>query len=605
MPVGSPALLPAFDAAPAFQRFALGLGPGVAPENSWLWSGLPLAVFVLGLALLSLWYRSLRKEIRRRKTTEAALTDSVLRYCHLVQAIPHGIIEINRDLQVTYCNLPLARMLGYELRELTGRPLADLVADDMVLTEIRARLGQGGGYINRPLQLRDKLQRLFDVQFALDLVDPQKKEDQVIIVTDLTRQQQAERALRESEAFYRNTFDNIRAGVVHLGGEGAILRVNRFMCEMLGYSEVEFSRLTFVQITHAEDRSISEELLQQLQSGECGHYSLAKRYLKKSGEPVWAMVTVSRQQQPGGEAGYVVVVQDIDEFKHQQDEVAETSQNLEAIIEKRTTELQQRVDEVEKLNLAMTSLADDLQYSNIELAQQRKNLKAANAELEAFAYSVSHDLRAPLRHISGFVAMLQEQATCQLDAGARAQLDKIAVSAEKMGKMIDDLLLFSRAGRTELLMTPVDMDLLVREVRAEIDENYPQLAIEWRVEPLPQVRGDVSALRQVVVNLLDNAAKYSSNNTHPRITVNATRTADEVIIAIRDNGVGFDPQYADRLYKVFQRLHREDEFSGTGIGLATVRRIIGRHGGWVKGESQPGAGACFSFVLKAHDGGAS
>jgi light-regulated signal transduction histidine kinase (bacteriophytochrome) len=201
------------------------------------------------------------------------------------------------------------------------------------------------------------------------------------------------------------------------------------------------------------------------------------------------------------------------------------------------------------------------------------------------------------------VSVLRDKSAEQLDDNARRYLDKISDSAEKMGKMIDDLLSFSRVGRAEMMKVPIDMHQLVMEVRRDIDENYPQPPIDWRVGSLPRVKGDVTALRQVVVNLLDNAAKYSSQGENPRIEVMAERLDGGVVFSIRDNGVGFDPTYAEKLFKVFQRLHREDEFAGTGIGLASVRRIIQRHGGWVTGESEPGQGACFRFTLPEDSGG--
>ncbi len=258
-------------------------------------------------------------------------------------------------------------------------------------------------------------------------------------------------------------------------------------------------------------------------------------------------------------------------------------------IQKRTAQLDVRVKEAEKLNAEMMEVVADLRISN--------------QELEAFTSTVSHDLRAPLRHISGFVAILQERKGLQLDDGARNYLMKISGSAEKLGTMIDDLLAFSRAGRTEVMMVSVDMNQLFREVRTEIDEIYRSPVIRWQIGELPPVRADVGTLRQVVVNLLDNAAKYSEKEDNPQIEISAQIDSGEAIFKIRDNGAGFDPAYTEKLFNVFQRLHRNDEFIGTGIGLASVRRIILRHGGWVKAESQLGQGACFSFSLPFKRGG--
>jgi len=570
---------------------------GVTREEIWRWSGLALAVFMVGSALFIIWNRSLKKEIAQRKSTEEALNSSVWQYQHLVQSLPHGIIEIDSNLQIIYCNSPLATLLGYPPTDLQGKSLTTLICDDEGLKTLRTSMTQVGEHCSFQLQLVDNIQQLQNVQFDLDISEKETLKNQVIIVTDLTRQKQMENALQKSETFYRTTFANIQAGVAHLSKAGQILRVNPYLCRMLGYSESELISLTLRQITHPDDLQASIEMRQQLTEGVADSYSLAKRYLKKDGSPVWGLVSVSLQSQDQGEAGYIAVVQDIDDFKHQQDEVTVAAENLEQIIQQRTAELKERVHEVEKLNFAMMKLADDLQKTIYELDLQKGQLAAANADLESFSYSVSHDLRAPLRHISGFVAMLQETCGAQLDDSAKDRLQRISGSALKMSQMIDDLLTFSRAGQNELVIAPIDMNLLFHEISDEINADYLTHKIDWQIGNMPSAEGDVSTLRQVVVNLLDNAAKYSSKNDLPCIEISGWIANAEVIFRIRDNGVGFDPTCEDKLFKVFQRLHRDDEFQGTGIGLASVRRIVMRHGGWVKGESRPGEGACFSFAL--------
>ncbi len=579
---------------------------GISPVLYW---GIgTLIVMSLCFWLFSLWNWRLKKEIRHRKATEKALIDSVLQYQQLVQVIPHGIVEVDRYLQVTYCNPPFAKILGLEPDDVMGKALTELIASESSQTAIRQMLhsvNQSGEHLSLQLSMSDTHQQNHEVRFDFGFTDQTPSESQVIIVTDLTRQEQAEKALRKSEAIYRNTFEHIQAGIAHLAIDGTITRANTFMCQMLGYSVDELPGLGLSQITHPEDVQISQEKLHQLHEAGHGAYSLAKRYRRKDGASIWGLVSVSLMQQSDGDDYYIVVVQDIDDFKHQQDEVAEASQNLESTVAQRTAELRRRVTEVEDLNRAMLNLAEDLRISNQQLEVKSGEVKEINRELESFAYSVSHDLRAPLRHISGFVSVLSDKSSEQLDDNARRYLGKISDSAEKMGKMIDDLLSFSRVGRTEMMNVPIDMHQLVMEVRRDIDENYPQLSIDWRVGSLPKVKGDVTALRQVVVNLLDNAAKYSSREESPRIEVMAEHLDGEVVFSIRDNGVGFDPTYAEKLFKVFQRLHREDEFAGTGIGLASVRRIIQRHGGWVAGESEPGQGACFRFALPEDSGALS
>jgi signal transduction histidine kinase len=233
-----------------------------------------------------------------------------------------------------------------------------------------------------------------------------------------------------------------------------------------------------------------------------------------------------------------------------------------------------------------------------ELKDSREELVAVNRELEAFSYSVSHDLRAPLRHVSGFAAMLMDSAAPSLDANAKRLLKTIIDAASRMGCLIDDLLGFSRIGRTPLSRSSVNLDGLLQDARNEIAAGSHNDAIVWRVGGLPTVSGDPALLRLVLVNLLSNAVKYSGSRSPAEIEVGTVATdGDETVLFIRDNGVGFDMQYGHKLFGVFQRLHSADEFEGTGIGLANVKRIVHRHGGRVWAESAVGSGATFFVAL--------
>jgi light-regulated signal transduction histidine kinase (bacteriophytochrome) len=242
---------------------------------------------------------------------------------------------------------------------------------------------------------------------------------------------------------------------------------------------------------------------------------------------------------------------------------------------------------------------------NTELEQRvldrTAQLEAVNTELESFSYSVSHDLRAPLRHISGFVELLRDRIQHDVDEESLRYLATVSQSAVRLGNLIDELLAFSRIGRTDLRAGHVDLARLVGEIRRDMESETVGRSIEWSVADLPAVQGDETLLKLVLSNLLSNAVKFSRNRSRARIEVGSlprTNPVELVTIYVRDNGAGFDQAYAGKLFGVFQRLHTSEEFEGTGIGLANVRRIVQRHGGSTWAEGEIDAGAAFYFTLQ-------
>jgi len=319
---------------------------------------------------------------------------------------------------------------------------------------------------------------------------------------------------------------------------------------------------------------------------------------------IWA---VGRHGNPvDGTVQFMVgVVQDITERKQTETELQKAHDLLEARVKERTSELKVRKDEAETLNRAMINVLGDLKQTNLGLETAERSLRTTNKELEAFSYSVSHDLRAPLRHIDGFVGLLLKREK-NMDATSARYLDTIAHASGRMGRLIDDLLAFSRTNRTKIRTASINLNEVIQQTVKDLSTVTEGRRITWEISDLPLAQADGNLIRQVWENLIGNAIKYTGTREQARIKIGTTRKgsndADEIVFFIQDNGAGFDPKYTDKLFGVFQRLHREDEFEGTGIGLATVSRIIHRHGGRVWAEGAVDQGATFYFTLEKAKG---
>ena len=291
---------------------------------------------------------------------------------------------------------------------------------------------------------------------------------------------------------------------------------------------------------------------------------------------------------------YETAVERNRELSAARDELRYLNETLEVKVAERTAALEAEIADRRRAEAEVRRLNAELEQ---RVKERTAQLETMNQELEAFSYSVSHDLRSPLRHIAGFAGLLQERAAAQLDDHSRHNLNRIVNSAQKMGRLIEDLLEFSRMGRTSLRQSTIDLTTMVAEIRADLELETKERKIVWRIAPMPTVRADAAMLRQVFVNLLGNAVKYTRTREVAEISIGLQNTTQETVFFVRDNGVGFDMNYADKLFGVFQRLHSEAEFEGTGVGLANVRRIIARHGGRTWAEGKPDGGATFYFTL--------
>ncbi len=425
------------------------------------------------------------------------------------------------------------------------------------------------------------------------------------ITLDTTERKRAEQQLRTESSMLQLALQASQTGAWYLNLDDHSAHRTPGHDQIFGYPEPlsEWTYEMFLDHVLPEDRETVDRKFQEATATE-SDWSFECRIRRPDGNVRWIW-SVGRHDITRDRSMHIMVgvIQDITERKRTAQELKKSYDLLETRVEERTAELQTRTAEAETLNRAMINLLEDLKETNLELEHTERSLRATNKELEAFSYSVSHDLRAPLRHIDGFVRLLLKRECEHLDDTSTRYLDTIAQSSDRMGRLIDDLLAFSRTGRTDMRLAPVDSNQLVQDVIQELGDLTADRRVVWQVADLPAARADRSLLRQVWANLIENAVKYSGPRNEARIEIGTTRKgcaadADDTAFFIRDNGVGFDPQYSDKLFGVFQRLHRADEFEGTGIGLATVQRIVHRHGGRVWAEAAVDQGATFYFTLE-------
>lgn len=445
------------------------------------------------------------------------------------------------------------------LRRTIVRPIASL-------TEATERVRAGADYMHRiPVAGADELARLGQ-GFNAMLDGIQQREDD----------------LRRLATFQRTILANAAYCIISVAPDGVVTSFNPAAERLLGYTAEEVAGKQTPALWHdAQEmaqhaRFLSSELGEKISPGFEVFAARPRRGLpeerewtltRKDGTRVPANLSVTALRDEGGNiAGFVGLIYDLTERKQREAEIHQLNQELEQRVAERTAQLTE-----------------------------------ANKELEAFAYSVSHDLRSPLRHIDGFLGLLKEQAGDSFDAQSEHYMDTIAKSVKRMGELIDDLLSFSRMGRQEMTRAPVDLGALVDEVIHEFEPEAEHRSVDWRIGELPVVFGDCAMLRVVLANLISNALKFTQTREQTIIEIGALEDEpgheNETVVFVRDNGVGFDMRYANKLFGVFERLHSFKEFEGTGIGLANVNRVISRNGGTTWAEGKVGVGATFYFSL--------
>jgi PAS domain S-box-containing protein len=361
-------------------------------------------------------------------------------------------------------------------------------------------------------------------------------------------------------------FDAAPVGIDDLTPGCQFVRVNQRFCELTGYSADELQTMRMHDVLHPDDLPADLAATERLLSGAAESYTMEKRFVRKDGTIVWAEVTRSVVRDPGGSPLLLVgVVRDITAQRAAEAQVAALTAELEDRVEQRTADLAR-----------------------------------ANQNLEAFTFSVSHDLRAPLRALNGFAEALAEDYGDKLDETCQDYIRRIEAASERMSSLIDRLLYLSRISRAEIDLQPVDLSAEAAEIAADLAAGEPDRTVRVDIEPGVVARADRALIGTVVQNLVENAWKFTARRDDAAIEFGSTAGQNGMVCCfVRDNGAGFDPAYAGKLFRPFQRLHPVTDFPGTGIGLASVRQIVERHGGQVWAEGGVDSGATFYFTLRS------
>ncbi len=519
-----------------------------------------------------LFFSAFIRDISERKAAEERIRASELRYRSMIENAPEGVWIIGADECTIEVNRRMCELLGYAPQEMAGRRPTDFTdpANGMIFERQKALRATTRHRIYE-VALRHRDGRNIPVNFSATSL---YREDGALhsvlaFVTDLSERISAERRLRESEARLASLIEAIPDPIFLKDGDSRWQVINSAANSLFRIEGLAWQGRT--------DKELA--LMQPEYSGE--HMACWE-----SDEAAWAngCVTHSTEFIHKGEAG--VCVLDVCKVPLFDDA---GNRNALVILGRDITEQHRFTEELRRIN-------DELESRVTERTQA---LLTANRELEAFSYSVSHDLRAPLRAINGFSHLIEEEYAASLDDKARNYLSRVRAGSERMGQLIDDLLHLSQMSRQPMHVVPTNLSEIAREIAGEFQAGDPQRRAEWDIAGDIVACGDAGLLRAVLLNLLGNAWKYSSRQETPRIAFGVAEKNGRATYFVRDNGAGFDMAHSAKLFGAFQRLHSPAEFPGSGIGLATVARIIHRHGGEVWAEGRVGEGATFYFTLNA------
>ncbi len=512
------------------------------------------------------------RDITERNNALARFHESEEQYRTLAETATDAIVTIDENSKILYMNAAIKNVFGYAREELIGKQLTILMPEYLRMVHEAALdryVRTGKRHLSWDnIELKGLHKNGNEIPLEVSFAEFRKESHYLFtgIIRDITERRKAEQALQENEKHYRELMAQSPVGVQVFAPDGTLVQVNRAWENIWGVpAEKAVGQHNPLYDRQIEQLGIREKIEQVFKGGIVEFEDIfydpsasgmpgAKRWIRPKAYQV--------RDERGHVLHIVVMSEDITTQKEAQKRILQINEELERRVKERTVELE-----------------------------------TSNKELEAFSYSVSHDLRAPLRGIHGFASILLADYGKHLDSEAKRVIKVIKANTSRMGTLIDELLTFSRLSRTGLTHEPIDMSSLVADCIRELIDlgDYPNTNIS--VEQLPTLTCDKIMMRQVWTNLLSNAAKFSSTQPEPQIEIGSSTADGEVIFFVKDNGVGFEMQYVNQLFGVFHRLHREDEFSGTGVGLAIVKRIVERHGGRVWAESQEGEGAEFFFSM--------
>jgi PAS domain S-box-containing protein len=538
-------------------------------------------LIVAAWGVLSWWWNRQRLKFYRLKyESEEKYRALEIEFENLTRYANDIIIVADENQKIIKFNERAVQAYWYTREELLGISLKDIRSPEAAVNlQEQLRLAEERNGLVFETIHRRKDESEFPVEVSLRFIQHDDKKYSLGIIRDISERKHAEDSLRKREEQLRTIFETSQAGIILVDPHGTVTFANQRMADMFGCPMEKLIGSSYPEHIHPAERETGDRAMRRLIAGEIDTVAIERHYLRADGGDFWGFISGRRLTDENGNLiSLVGIIADMSDRKKAEEEIRRLNESLEGRVRERTAQLEE---------------------AGFRIAENAARLEAANKELEAFSYSVSHDLRAPLRRIDSFSQAILEEYEDRLDEKGRHYLDRVRESSRRMEQLIDDLLKFSRLGRAEIHAEQVDLSAFARSIAAELIAREPERAVEIIIAENVTATGDPALLKIAMENLLRNAWKFTSGHPRARIEFGTVEHSGTMEYFVRDDGAGFDMKYADRLFAPFQRLHGVDEFEGTGIGLALVRRIVNRHRGTIRAEGEVEKGATIYFTLGA------